>query len=77
MAGGVEVSGRLLTGGQRNAELEGESSSFLVSSNLASLVEEVSDFAVICGGSKVSSLVSITTEGLRSQSGDSCSMEGR
>ena len=34
LAGGVEESVKLLTGGQRNAGLEGESSSFLVSSNL-------------------------------------------
>ena len=64
----MEVSGRLLTGGQRNVEWEGESSSFLVSWNLTSLVGDVSVFALICVGSKVSSLVSITTEGLRSQS---------
>ena len=48
---------------------------FLVSSNVTSGVREVSDFALTCVGSKISSLVSITMEGLRSQSGDSCSWE--
>ena len=39
------------------------------------LVGEVSD--LVCRCSKISSFVSITTEGLRSQSGDSGSMDGR
>ena len=47
MAGGVEVSGRLLTGGHSKVVGEGESSSFLASSNLISLVEDVSVFAMI------------------------------
>ena len=50
---------------------------FLVSSNVTSGVREVSDFALTCVGSKISSLVSITMEGLGSQSGDSCSMGGK
>ena len=77
LAGGVEVSGRLLTGGHRNVAGEGESSSFLASSNLISLVEDVSVFAMIWVVSNGSSFVSISTEGVRSQSGDSCSMMGR
>ena len=47
LAGGVVLSGRLLTGGHRSVEGEGESSSFLASSNLISLVEDVSVFALI------------------------------
>ena len=73
LAGGVEESGKLLTGGQRNAGLEGESSSFLVSSNFDLRSEGGFGFCRnMCVGSKISSLVSITMEGLRSQSGDSC-----
>ena len=75
LAGGVVGSGKLLTGGQRNGGLEGESSSLVVSSGLTSVVGEVSDLVGRC--SKISSFVSITTEGLRSQSGDSGSMDGR
>ena len=45
LAGGVELSGRLLTGG--HGSVERESSSVLASSNLISLVEDVSVFALI------------------------------
>ena len=52
MGGGVEVvSGKLLTGGQSDVECVGESSSFLVISNLTSLGEDVSVLALIGGGS--------------------------
>ena len=47
LAGGVELSGRLLTGGHGSVERDGESSSVLASSNLISLVEDGSVFAVI------------------------------
>ena len=45
------VSGKLLTGGQSDVECGGESSSFLVISNFASLGEDVSVLALIAGGS--------------------------
>ena len=67
-------SGKLLTGGQRNGGLEGESSSLVVSSRLTSVVGKVSD--LVGRRSKISSFVSITTEGLLPQSGDSGSMDG-
>ena len=47
LAGGVELSGRLLTGGHGSVEREGGASSVLTSSNLISLVEDVSVFALI------------------------------
>ena len=47
LAGGLELSGRLLTGGHGSVERGGESSSVLASSNLISLAEDVSVFALI------------------------------
>ena len=69
----VEVlSGTVLTGGQSVGVCCGESSSFFVSSNLVSLVDDSTASALVrCGAS---SFTSINSVGVRSQSGESYSM---
>ena len=67
------LSGKLLTGGQSTFECGGESSSFFMISNLTSFEGKGS----VCSGavgSCTSSLISISTVGLGSQSGDLYSM---
>lgn len=72
----VVGSGGLRTGGHRKAGLEGESSSCLASSFLASGKGEISISTLAMGNgvSFVSSLTSRLVDGLGDQSGESCAM---